>query len=683
MKMLIYEILKEHAERNPEKEAIAFHGRRYNYREYREAVDRDAANMLKLGVRRGDKVALYVGNSPEFVFMYIATMSIGAAAVPVSVRFGAKEAGFIVGNSDSSLLVTVPGFAGADFLQFVNEFLPGCPEVKKVVVLGTDEEVARVNGALAGDALFGEPSREEMEALAAARGEVEEGDVGFFVYTSGTTGVPKAAMLTQRNLVSYVRGQVDASDVSGNDRLLLDIPVNHVGGGVMAILSMLYVGGTLVILDAFIPQEVMQTVQDERITIMGQVPAQYILLMMLPDFDKYDVSSVRAAVVAAAPSPRELFGQVKEKFGVYLTNGYGLSEVCGAVTFTRVDEDSYERLSTSIGKPNEGIEVAILDSAGNRLPEGEEGEICIRGDAVMKGYYKMPEETANVMTPDGFFRTGDMGKMDSDGYVYILGRKKEMYIRGGENVYPPEIEEVIQEHPKVLFTAVIGVPDPVMGEEGKAFIVPQPGLEEPLSEEEVKEWCRGRLAKYKVPRYVEFRDSLPLTPLGKVMKKLLYEEIQSGGGAGKPAKKAAGKAAGKPAKKAAGKAAGKPAKKAAGKAAGKPATKAAGKPAKKAAGKAAGKPAKKAAGKPAKKAAGKAAGKPATKAAGKPARKAARQPGVKPPEAGEGATPGAVGPSAAQRVPRKPLLQEAYEVVRGLVMGIIKRSRVYKKLTGS
>jgi len=443
--------------------------------------------------------------------------------VPVSTRFEAMEAGFIVEDSDSSLMVVSPGAGGIDFLEIVEKIRPSCPALETILVLGSPEDVARVPGALSADVLFEEPDAGEAAALDEARSLVEEDDTVFIVYTSGTTGVPKGAELTHKNLISYVKGQIDAADVNGDDRLLLDIPVNHVGGGVMAIISMLYAGGTLVMLDAFVPQEVLETIQAERITVMGQVPAQYILLMMTPGFDDYDVSSVKAAVVSAAPSPKELFSQVKEKFGIYPTNGFGLSEVSGAVTFTRVDEDPFERLSTSVGKANLGIELSIMDAEGYHLPPGEEGEICIRGDAVMKGYYKRPDETAIVLSEEGWFRTGDMGTLDEEGYLYILGRKKEMYIRGGENVYPPEVEEVLQEHPGVLFSAVIGVPDPVMGEEGRAFIVPMPGAEAP-TEDDIRQWCAARLAKYKVPKSVVFRDSLPLTPLGKVMKKVLYEE---------------------------------------------------------------------------------------------------------------------------------------------------------------
>ena len=527
--MLLNEVLEVHAGEHPDKEAIVFRDQRVTYAEYLKNVNNVAANMHHMGIKRGDHVALYMGNGPDYCYCYIGAASLGACAVPVSTRFGELEAGFIVGNSDSSFLATIPGFGGVDFLEVVNNIKPSCPKVETVVVIGTDDEVARVPGAVSSDELFREASESELADLAEARKGVDKNDTAFMVYTSGTTGVPKGAELTHKNLISYVKGQLAASDVTGDDRLLLDIPINHVGGGVMAIVSMLYTGGCLVILDQFIPQEVLETIEREKITVLGQVGAQYILMMMMPDFDKYDLSSVRVAVVSAAPTPKEVFVQVKEKFGMYLTNGFGLSETSGAITFTKAGEDSLERLSTSVGVPNQGIEIGILDSQGMYLPPGEVGEICIKGDAVMKGYYNRPDETALVMTDDGYFRTGDMGYVDPDGYVFIRGRKKEMYIRGGENVYPPEVEEVIQQHPKVLFNAVIGIHDPVMGEVGRAYIVAMPGVEPPPTEDEIKEWCTERLAKYKVPSEIVFRDALPLTPLGKVMKKVLYDEVKGEG----------------------------------------------------------------------------------------------------------------------------------------------------------
>ena len=377
--MLIHELLESDAERAPDKEAIVLRDRRVNYGEYLESVNRAAANLLKLGVRRRDKVALYIGNRPEYVFCYIATVSIGAAAVPVSTRFAANEAQFVVENSDSSLMIASPGALGLDFLEIVNKIKPDCPLLKTIVVLGEPAEVERVPGALPGDAVFGEVSEADMQALAKARAVVDEDDTAFLCYTSGSTGIPKAAELTHKNIVSYSEGQLDAADIGPDARLLLDIPVNHVGGNVMGIISMLQAGGTLVMLDQFIPQDVLETIQREKITVLGQVAAQYIMLMMVPDFDSYDLSSVEKAVVSAAPTPKEVFTQVKEKFGIYLTNGFGLSEVSGAVTFNRVDEDPFERLSTSIGKANKGIEVGILDPAGKPAAGGRGGRDMHQG----------------------------------------------------------------------------------------------------------------------------------------------------------------------------------------------------------------------------------------------------------------------------------------------------------------
>lgn len=292
----------------------------------------------------------------------------------------------------------------------------------------------------------------------------------------------------------------------------------------MAILSMLVSGGTLVLLDMFVPGEVLKTIQDEKITILGQVPAQYILMFMQPDFGDYDLSSVSKPVASGAPVPPELVVAMKEKLGTVPFVGYGLTETCGAVTMTRADF-SIEKIASTIGTPTLGIEVVIKDDDGKEVARGEAGEICIRGKAVMKGYYKQPEATADVFDSEGFFHTGDIGLIDEDGHIRIKGRKKEMYIRGGENVYPPEVEEVVGKHPKVLFTAVIGIPDQVMGEKGRAYVVLQPGAE--LTGDELRDYCRAKLAHFKVPDEIVFRSELPLTPLGKVHKFLLYEEAKA------------------------------------------------------------------------------------------------------------------------------------------------------------
>ncbi len=442
--------------------------------------------------------------------------------MPVTWRFAPAEVKYVLGHSDSSVVIMETAFMDSDFIAKINAVRDDLPGLRDIVVIGSMEDVARVPGAISYDDFFSDDPGLDEE-LAARKGEVEEDDIALLLFTSGTTGLPKAPMLTQRNLVQYVDGQIESSGISDDERLLMDIPNNHVGGAVMAIFSVLYSGNTLVMLDTFIPQQVLQTLQDERISVMGQVPAQYIILFMQPDFDTYDLSSVKYAVISGAPVPPELVDQIEEKLGIIPFIGYGLTETSGAITFTR-QEHPREKISGTIGIPNEGIEVRIMSPERQEMPPGEAGEITVRGAAVMKGYYKRPDATAEVFDADGFFYTGDMGFVDEGGFINILGRKKEMYIRGGENVYPPEVEDVLLQHPKVLFAAVLGCPDPVMGEKGRAYIVPQPGAE--VGEDEIKAFCRENLAKYKVPDMVIFRDELPLTPLGKVHKFVLYEEMK-------------------------------------------------------------------------------------------------------------------------------------------------------------
>lgn len=519
--MLLYEPLERWAKERPDREAIVYGDRRVTYAAYDREVNRVACGLLALGVRRGDKVGLYIPNHPEFVFGYLACAKVGAAAVPVSWRFAPAEVRYILGHSDASVVLAEPSFMDSDFLAKINAVRDELPALRQVVVIGGKEDAARVEGAITYEEFLAAGEGREAE-LEERKKEVQEDDTVFLLFTSGTTGQPKAPMLTHRNITEYVKGQISSSGLSDDERLLMDIPNNHVGGGVMAIASMLVNGTTLVMLDTFIPQQVLQTVQDERITIMGQVPAQYILLFMQPDFDSYDLSSVRHAVISGAPVQPELVDQIEEKMGIVPYIGYGLTETSGAITFTR-REHPREKISTTIGVPNEGIEVRIMSPERGEVPRGESGEIAVRGAAVMKGYYNQPEATAAAFDEEGFFYTGDMGFIDEDGFVHILGRKKEMYIRGGENVYPPEVEEVLLKHPKVLFAAVLGYPDPVMGEKGRAYVVPQPGAE--VTEEEIKAFCREHLASYKVPDQVVFRNELPLTPLGKVHKYALYQEL--------------------------------------------------------------------------------------------------------------------------------------------------------------
>jgi fatty-acyl-CoA synthase len=276
-------------------------------------------------------------------------------------------------------------------------------------------------------------------------------------------------------------------------------------------------------MDMFDPEKTLQLIQDEKVTVIGQVPAQYAMELLSPNVDKYDLSSIKAAVVSSQPCPSELIMAIKNKMGVMPQNAYGLTEVSGAITFTKI-EHGEEKLKHTVGVAIPGIELAIMDPEFNILKAGQVGEICIKGDAVMKGYWKRPDEDKRVFDKKGFFHTGDMGVLDEDGYLTIVGRKKEMYIRGGENVYPPEVEEAIAQHPDVFMVAVVGRPHPVYGEVGRAYIIPKPGTKP--TEEGMKVFLKGRLANFKIPEDYIFRDQLPLTLLGKVKKLDLYDEMK-------------------------------------------------------------------------------------------------------------------------------------------------------------
>jgi len=511
------DFFRKHAAERAGQEAILCKGRRFTWAEYDRQASMAAAGLVKLGARRGDRIGIYIPNWPEFLFTYMGAARIGAVAVPVSWRFSPQEIKFIVNDAGISVLVMADGFMGMDFIKNLEAIRGELPTLKHVVLLS---EGKSVDGMLAYQDFLAEPGPES----AAFEKAVEPQDPVLFLFTSGTTGVPKAAVLTHHNLMAYSNGQIIATGFERSGQtLLLNIPLNHVGGAVMAVISCLNTGNKLVMMDMFDPEKTLQLIQDEKVTVMGQVPAQYAMELLSPNVDKYNLKSIKTAIVSSQPCPSELILAIKDKMGVMPQNAYGLTEVSGAITFTKL-EHGEEKLKHTVGVAIPGIELAITDMDGNVLPPGEVGEIAVKGDAVMKGYWKRPDEDARVFDKRGYLHTGDMGKLDADGYLAIVGRKKEMYIRGGENVYPPEIEEAVSQHPDVFMVAVVGRPHPVYGEVGRAYVIPKPGSNP--TPEAIKAFLKDRLAKFKVPEDISFRDQLPLTLLGKVKKLDLYKEIE-------------------------------------------------------------------------------------------------------------------------------------------------------------
>jgi fatty-acyl-CoA synthase len=514
--VVLGDFFTRHAAERPDSLAIVFKDKRITYREYDRASDRTATGLLNLGVRKKDRIGIYLPNWTEFLFTYMGAAKIGAVAVPVSWRFTAQEIKFLLEDSGVSVLVMASGFSGMDFTENLESVRNELPLLKNVIIVEGDQ--AR-DWMIPYSDFIAEPG----PSLEEARSAVSPEDPVLFVYTSGTTGVPKGAVLTQKNLVAYTNSEIKATGFQKDDSLLLDLPLNHVGGAVMAVVTCLNAGAKLVMVDTFDPVETLRLIQDEKITIMGQVPAQYALQLLNPDVEKYDLSSIRTAIVSSQPCPSELILEIQKRMGIFPQNAYGLTESTGCFTFT-LSTDSEEKLKYTVGLPIEGVETAIMDPDNNILPRGEVGEVAINSEYVMKGYWNRPEEDAKVFDKNGFLHTGDMGKIDEDGYLVLVGRKKEMYIRGGENVYPPEIEEEISKYPDVFMAAVLGRPDPVMGEVGRAYVVLKPGST--ARPDDLKEFLKDKLAKYKIPEDIIIRDQLPMTPLGKVKKLDLYREME-------------------------------------------------------------------------------------------------------------------------------------------------------------
>jgi long-chain acyl-CoA synthetase len=477
-----------------------------SYRTLNERANRVANGLRALGVGKGDVVSVYLPNCPEFLYTWFGIVKLGAVFGPVNAMFKGDEVSHVL--SDSGAVVAV---ASQALLDTINAARGECPALREVICLE-----GQAPGAKAFEELMEHPP--ELEPVALARD-----DLAAIVYTSGTTGRPKGAMLSHFNYVWNTMAAVDVMPVQpGQGRLGLILPLFHVNAQVSA-LSQLYIGGAVAMWERFSPSDFWETVQHYRPTTFSGVPTMLSILLAVPRPEGLDISSLHYVICGAAPLPLDIFQRFEETFDLRIMEGYGLTE---ATCVSSLNPYWGIRKVGSIGLPLRGQPMKIVDDNMNDLPPGEFGEIVIKGPNVMQGYYNNPKATAETIV-NGWVRTGDIGYTDEDGYFFIVDRKKEMIIRGGENIYPREVEEVLFTHPKVAEAAVIGRPDPIWGEEVVAVIVPQPG--QTLTPEEVQEFCKERMASYKAPRQVEFREDLPKTVTGKVAKKALKEELLEAG----------------------------------------------------------------------------------------------------------------------------------------------------------
>ena len=482
-----------------------------------------ARAVIASGVVPGDRVALWAPNSLEWIVASFGVYLAGGVLVPLNTRFKSHEAAYLVRTSGARLLLTVADFLDTDFVGIATGW-DDVPSLRETVVMRGPGRPGALDGtgwAARGDRV----DPDEVSARAAHIGADSTSDV---IFTSGTTGAPKGAVLTHGASVRTYRTWADCVGLRGDDRYLIVYPFFHTAGLKSGVLACVLTGATMVPFPVFDVTTVMACVAEQRITMLPGPPTVFQSILNHPDFSRFDLSSLRLSVTGAAVVPVEIIRRMREelRFETVVT-GYGLTETTGTVSMCRHD-DPPETVATTVGRPLPGVEVKVIDDSGGEVPIASTGELWVRGFNVMKEYFHDPEATAAAVDDEGWLKTGDIGYVGSDGNIRITDRKKDMYITGGFNVYPAEVEGIILRHPAVGQVALVGLPDERMGEIGEAVVVLRPG--QPWDQDGFLRWCRENMANYKVPRSVRVIDSLPLNPSGKVMKFRLREEAQQRAG---------------------------------------------------------------------------------------------------------------------------------------------------------
>ncbi len=485
-------------------------GRRWTYAELDADVDALARGLLAASVARGDRVGIWAPNCAEWTITQYATAKVGAILVNINPAYRTHELAYVLNQSGVSLLISATSFKTSDYRAMVAEVVDETP-VERVVFLGTDDWSDLVDGG-AGDAGLADELVQRMAGLAPT-------DPINIQYTSGTTGFPKGATLSHRNILNNGYFTTETINFSHEDRLAIPVPFYHCFGMVMGNLGCTTHGATMVIpAPGFDPEITLRTIQDERCTGVYGVPTMFIAMQNAPGFADYDLSSLRTGIMAGSPCPVEVMKRcINDMNMTEVSIAYGMTETSPVSTQTRADDD-LDRRTATIGRVHPHVEIKIVDpGTGATLERGEPGELCTRGYSVMLGYWKDEEKTAEAIDSEGWMHTGDLAVMREDGYALVVGRIKDMVIRGGENVYPREVEEFLYTHPDVEDVQVVGVPDQKYGEELCAWIRLREGAP-PLGADEVRAFADGKLAHYKIPRYVLVVDEFPMTVTGKVRK---------------------------------------------------------------------------------------------------------------------------------------------------------------------
>jgi len=527
-------LLEETAQKFPDRDALVYSDRdlRYSYRELNARVESFAKGMHVLGIGKGDHVGIWATNVPDWLVIFYAAARIGAVVVTVNTNYRPAELEYVLRQSDMKALFLIDGYRDVDYVQAIHDLVPELktmpkgslhsarfPFLKFVIHVGARNH----QGLYSLAEVMDQSVQADDKEFARIKRSLDPHDTVNMQYTSGTTGFPKGVMLSHYGIINNGFSIGERQRFIGEDRLCLPVPLFHCFGITLGVMAVLTHGATLIPLETFDPLMTLAVVQKERCTAICGVPTMFIAELAHPMFNMFDLSSLRTGIMAGSPCPEPVMRQVMEKMHCSeITIVYGLTEASPGITQTRTDDPVYVRVTT-VGKPFDGVEVKIINpETGATLAAGQPGELCSRGYNTMKGYYKMPLQTAETLDADGWLRTGDQAVEDSEGYIRITGRLKDVIIRGGENIYPKEVEDFLRGIPNIRDVQIVAVPSKKYGEEAAAFVQLHAGAA--LEAAEIQDFCRGKMARYKVPKYIFFTDSYPMTASGKVQKFILRKK---------------------------------------------------------------------------------------------------------------------------------------------------------------
>ncbi|MFC2055608.1 class I adenylate-forming enzyme family protein [Chloroflexota bacterium] len=506
----IYEVLESVIKNNPQKEMLILGESRDNYRQFGDKVDALAAGLQQLGVEKGDRVGIILPTCVEVIYAYFATLKIGASFIPINPELRSFEIKHILSDSGAKAVITVGEMRGFDYISMLEQISAELPNYKITIVWGSDN---RTEGTSLADLLKTEPQKDKSVL-------VEPDDIACIIYTSGTTGLPKGTIHSHKTKLNRLASlNAGTSDKGSPQTRLSPFPLFNAAGVDITIETILQ-GDKIVLMQSFDPVEALRIIEREQVTIIDSAPIMMKQMLSVKDFNRYNLSSLRLVKTGGSMSSPEMVQAVKDRLGCDYINTYAMTEA-SVVSQLSIEDPTDVQLST-VGRPVNGVDVKIVDNNRKELSINQAGEIAVRSPSLMLGYFNNQAKTQEVIDEEGFYYTGDIGSLDERGYLRILDRKKDMIIRGAQNIFPSEIENYLNTHPKIKMSAVIGVPSVVSGEKVRAYIQIEEGEE--MTDIEVVKYCRGNIAVYKFPEEVRFVDSFPLNRMGKVQKKILREE---------------------------------------------------------------------------------------------------------------------------------------------------------------